>query len=190
VLVSFLAGLAIFPVVFAFDLEPAAGPGLLFMVLPTAFSQMPFGEVFLAMFLLLFLFATLTSSFSLYEIIVAAFMENSQKSRRVWTSWLGVVVFLAAIPASLSSSLLADVSIFGKNIFDATDFLVSNLMLPLGNLLIAIFIAHVVDKEFVRKELLIGSQMGQRFYAAYRILMLIVVPVVILVVFVNMLLQY
>jgi len=57
VLVSFLAGLAIFPVVFAFDLEPASGPGLLFMVLPTAFSQMPFGEVFLALFLLLFLFS-------------------------------------------------------------------------------------------------------------------------------------
>ncbi|MFJ7696671.1 sodium-dependent transporter [Lysinibacillus fusiformis] len=190
VLVSFLAGLAIFPVVFAFDLEPAAGPGLLFMVLPTAFSQMPFGEVFLAMFLLLFLFATLTSSFSLYEIIVAAFMENSQKSRRVWTSCLGVVVFLAAIPASLSSSLLADVSVFGKNIFDATDFLVSNLMLPLGNLFIAIFIAYVVDKEFVKRELLMGSKMGQGYYSTYRMLMLIIVPAVILVVFVNMLLQY
>ncbi|WP_418301355.1 sodium-dependent transporter [Lysinibacillus fusiformis] len=190
VLVSFLAGLAIFPVVFAFDLEPAAGPGLLFMVLPTAFSQMPFGEVFLAMFLLLFLFATLTSSFSLYEIIVAAFMENSQKSRRVWTSCLGVVVFLAAIPASLSSSLLADVSVFGKNIFDATDFLVSNLMLPLGNLFIAIFIAYIVDKEFVKRELLMGSEMGQGYYSTYRMLMLIIVPAVILVVFVNMLLQY
>ncbi len=190
VFVSFLAGLAIFPVVFAFDLEPAAGPGLLFMVLPTAFSQMPFGEVFLAMFLLLFLFATLTSSFSLYEIIVAAFMENSQKSRRVWTSCLGVVVFLAAIPASLSSSLLADVSVFGKNIFDATDFLVSNLMLPLGNLFIAIFIAYVVDKEFVKRELLMGSKMGQGYYSTYRMLMLIIVPAVILVVFVNMLLQY
>ncbi|EAZ87245.1 sodium-dependent transporter [Lysinibacillus fusiformis] len=190
VLVSFLAGLAIFPVVFAFDLEPAAGPGLLFMVLPTAFSQMPFGEVFLAMFLLLFLFATLTSSFSLYEIIVAAFMENSQKSRLVWTSCLGIVVFLAAIPASLSSSLLADVSVFGKNIFDATDFLVSNLMLPLGNLSIAIFIAYVVDKEFVKRELLMGSQMGQGYYAIYRMLMLIIVPAVILVVFVNMLFQF
>ncbi|WP_025114081.1 sodium-dependent transporter [Lysinibacillus fusiformis] len=190
VLVSFLAGLAIFPVVFAFDLEPAAGPGLLFMVLPTAFSQMPFGEVFLAMFLLLFLFATLTSSFSLYEIIVAAFMENSQKSRRVWTSCLGVVVFLAAIPASLSSSLLADVSVLGKNIFDATDFLVSNLMLPLGNLFIAIFIAYIVDKEFVKRELLMGSKMGQGYYSTYRMLMLIIVPAVILVVLVNMLLQY
>lgn len=190
VLVSFLAGLAIFPVVFAFDLEPTAGPGLLFMVLPTAFSQLPFGEVFLAMFLLLFLFATLTSSFSLYEIIVAAFMEITQKSRLLLSVLLGIIVFLAAIPAALSSSMLANVTFFEKSIFDATDFLVSNLMLPLGNLLIAIFLVHVVDKEFVKKELLMGSQLGQGYYSTYRILMLVVVPIVILVVLINMLLQY
>src|SRR5699024_308773 len=70
--VSLLAGLAIFPAVFAFGQEPAAGPELLFMVLPAVFSQLPLGQVFLALFLILFLFATLTSSFSLYEIIVAA----------------------------------------------------------------------------------------------------------------------
>jgi len=189
VLVSFLAGLAIFPVVFAFDLEPQAGPGLLFMVLPTAFSQMPFGEVFLALFLLLFLFATLTSSFSLYEIIVAAFIEKWHMSRSVLTLLLGVIVFVAAIPSALSSSLLADVSIFGKSIFDATDYLVSNLMLPLGNLLTAIFIAYVVDKDFVKKELLMGSQVGQGFYNTYRLLMLVVVPIVIIVVLLNMLIQ-
>lgn len=161
------------------------------MVLPTAFSQMPFGEVFLAMFLLLFLFATLTSSFSLYEIIVAAFMEHSQKSRPMWTLLLGIVVFIAAIPKkALSSSVLSDIMIFEKSIFDATDFLVSNIMLPLGNLFIAIFIAYVVDKEFVKRELLTGSQMGQGYYSTYRMLMLVVVPIIILVVFVNMLLQY
>jgi len=67
---------------------------------------------------------------------------------------------------------------------------VSNIMLPLGNLFIAIFIAHIVDKEFVRKELLMGSHLGQGYYATYRMLMLVVVPIVILVVFINMLLQY
>lgn len=190
VLVSFLAGLAIFPVVFAFGLEPDSGPGLLFMVLPAAFSQMPFGELFLALFLLLFLFATLTSSFSLYEIIVAAFIEKWNMSRTKLTSLIGIVVFIAAIPAALSSSLLADVSIFGRSIFDATDFLVSNLMLPLGNLLISIFIVHVVNKEFVKAELLMGSRMGQGYYSTYRVLMTFVVPGVILFVLVNMLLQY
>ena len=190
VLVSFLAGLAIFPVVFAFGLEPDSGPGLLFMVLPAAFSQMPFGELFLALFLLLFLFATLTSSFSLYEIIVAALLEKWNMPRGKLTSILGIVVFIAAIPAALSSSLLADVSIFGRSIFDATDFLVSNVMLPLGNLLIALFIVHVVNKAFVKEELLMGSKMGAGYYLTYRVLMTFVVPSVILLVLVNMLFQY
>src|SRR5699024_1899993 len=69
--VSLLAGLAIFPVVFAFGLAPDHGPSLLFIVLPEAFAQMPLGSLFLSLFLILFLFATLTSSFSLYEVIVA-----------------------------------------------------------------------------------------------------------------------
>ncbi|MEG0260628.1 MAG: hypothetical protein RR651_12220, partial [Lysinibacillus sp.] len=84
----------------------------------------------------------------------------------------------------------ADVSIFGRTVFDATDFLVSNLMLPLGNFLIAIFIMHVVKKEFVKTELLMGSKMGQGYYETYRILMTFVVPLVIMVVLINMLLQY
>src|SRR5690606_17566974 len=82
IFVFLLAGLAILPVVFAFGFEPAEGPGLLFMVLPAVFSQMPFGEFFLAIFLILFLFATLTSSFSLLEIIVSAFTESGKHSRK------------------------------------------------------------------------------------------------------------
>lgn len=184
IFVSFLAGLAIFPVVFAFDMDPASGPGLLFMVLPAAFSQMPFGEFFLALFLILFLFATLTSSFSLYEIIVAAIMEKLKASRVVVSVVLGVIVFAAAVPSLLSYSTLADVSIFGRSIFDATDFLVSNIMLPLGNLLIAIFVIHVMNQEKVKTELLLGSQMGTGYYRLYRSLMTFVVPVVIVVVLV------
>lgn len=190
IFVSFLAGLAIFPVVFAFDMDPASGPGLLFMVLPAAFSQMPFGELFLALFLILFLFATLTSSFSLYEIIVAAIMEKFHVSRVVVSVVLGVVVFVAAVPALLSFSSLADVSIFGRSIFDATDFLVSNVMLPLGNFLIAIFVIHVMNKEKVKTELLMGSNMGIGYYNLYRGLMTFFVPVVILIVFIYSILNW
>lgn len=190
ILVSFLAGLAIFPVVFTFDMDPASGPGLLFMVLPAAFGQMPFGEFFLALFLILFLFATLTSSFSLYEIIVAAIMEKFQASRVVVSIMLGVVVFAAAVPSLLSFSSLGDVSIYGRSIFDATDFLVSNVMLPLGNLLIAIFVIHVMNKGKVKNELLMGSNMGTGYYQLYRSLMTFVVPVVIVVVLVYSMLNW
>lgn len=181
--VSLLAGLAVFPVVFAFGLEPAEGPGLLFIVLPAAFAQMPLGGFFLTVFLLLFLFAILTSSFSLYEIIVAALTESGRFSRQ-GVSWiLGVVLFLAAIPAALSSSTLENVMIFDKNIFDATDYLVSNLMLPLGSLLIAIFIIHKVDKNLVRNQYRIGG--NGNLYGIWRLLMTWVVPAVIVLVFLN-----
>lgn len=190
IFVSLLAGLAIFPVVFTFGMEPAEGPGLLFMVLPAAFGQLAFGEVFLAMFLILFLFATLTSSFSMYEIIVAALIEKLKISRTKLTVILGVIVFIASIPSALSYSVFSDVLFLGRNVFDTTDFFVSNMILPLGNLLIAIFLVHVMKKELVKSELLQGSRMGEGYYKLYRTLMVVVVPVVIIIVLVNSLMSY
>ncbi|WP_284141141.1 MULTISPECIES: sodium-dependent transporter [unclassified Virgibacillus] len=182
-LVSLLAGLAIFPVVFAFGLEPTEGPGLLFIVLPAVFSQLPFGELFLVLFLWLFLFATLTSSFSLYEIIVAAFTANKKRTRKKVTWLLGAIVFIAALPSALSSSLLHEVSIVGFTIFDATDFLVSNILLPFGSLLIAIFIIHRMDRVLVESEFHLGSAPSKGLYQAWRFLMTWIVPLTILVVF-------
>lgn len=185
IFVSLLAGLAIFPVVFAFGFEPAEGPGLLFMVLPAAFAQMPLGSLFLSLFLLLFLFATLTSSFSLYEVIVAAFTANGKMSRTTVTWILGAVLFIVAIPAALSSSTMAGVEIFNKSIFDATDYLVSNILLPLGSLLIAIFIIHKADKTLVKEEFHLGGTGTGGMYMFWRTLMTWVVPITIVIVFLN-----
>ncbi|MGG6449390.1 sodium-dependent transporter [Pseudobacillus badius] len=184
VFVSILAGLAIFPVVFAFGFEPAEGPGLLFIVLPSVFSQMPFGSVFLFLFLLLFLFATLTSSFSLLEIIVAAFLKT-KASRKKIAAIAGAVVFLAGIPAALSFSLLANVQLFDKTVFDATDYLVSNILLPLGNLLIALFIAWRMNRELVREEFMLSRQFPGGIYSAWYLLMKWLVPLTIVIVFIN-----
>lgn len=186
IFVSMLAGLAIFPAVFSFGLEPAEGPGLLFIVLPTVFSQMPFGELFLCLFLLLFLFATLTSAFSLLEIIVSAFTADGKRSRPkvAWTS--GFVVFIAGIPAALSFSTLANFQLFGKNVFDLTDYLVSNLLLPTGSLLIALFIVHKMDKQLVKQEFLLAGNLNQTLYAVWRWLMKWLVPISIVIVFINL----
>src|SRR5699024_4496987 len=183
ILVSLLAGLAIFPVVFAFGFEPAEGPGLLFMVLPAAFAELPFGAVFLSLFLLLFLFATLTSSFSLYEIIVAAFTANGKFNRKTVTWSLGVILFIVAIPSALSSSSLASIEIFNKSIFDATDYLVSNILLPFGSLLIAIFIIHKADKVLVKEEFHLGEVGSKNFYSFWRGLMTWIVPLTIIIAF-------
>ncbi|PIC70130.1 MULTISPECIES: sodium-dependent transporter [unclassified Sporosarcina] len=183
--VSLLAGLAIFPAVFAFGQEPAAGPELLFMVLPAVFSQLPLGQVFLALFLILFLFATLTSSFSLYEIIVAAMTASGKRTRRSVTWLIGAVVFIAAIPSALSSSTLSGFLLFDKSIFDATDYLVSNILLPAGCLLIALFIVHKMDQVLVRDEFTLYNTQSKGFYPLWHFLMKWVVPLTIIVVFLN-----
>src|SRR5699024_9303231 len=146
---------------------------------------LPFGSLFLSLFLLLFLFATLTSSFSLYEVIVAAFTANGKYSRKSVTWILGIVLFIVAIPSALSSSTLAGVEIFNKSIFDATDYLVSNIMLPLGSLLIAIFIIHKVDKVLVKKEFPLGGSRTSGAYSIWRMLMTWIVPITIVIVFLN-----
>ncbi len=185
IIVSLFAGLAIFPAVFSFGLEPTEGPGLLFVVLPTVFAQMPFGELFLSLFLILFLFATLTSSFSLLEIIVAAFTANGKRSR-VKVSWIaGLVVFIAGIPAALSSSYLAEYKWFDRTIFDLTDYLVSNIMLPLGNLFIAIFIIYKMNQTIVKEQFFQANSLSEASYMSWKFLMRWIVPLVIILVFLS-----
>jgi NSS family neurotransmitter:Na+ symporter len=185
IIVSLFAGLAIFPAVFSFGLEPTEGPGLLFVVLPTVFAQMPFGELFLGLFLILFLFATLTSSFSLLEIIVAAFTVNGKRSR-VKVSWIaGLVVFIAGFPAALSSSYLAEYKWFDRTIFDLTDYLVSNIMLPLGNLFIAFFIIYKMNQTLVKEQFFQANSLTEASYTSWKFLMRWIVPILIILVFLS-----
>lgn len=103
-------------------MEPTEGHGLLFIVLPSVFSQIPFGGFFLTVFLALFTFATLTSAFSLLETVVSA-LANGEQERRTKLSWMiGFGIFLVGIPSALSFGVWSDITIFGKNIFDAVDF--------------------------------------------------------------------
>ncbi|WP_010651473.1 sodium-dependent transporter [Oceanobacillus massiliensis] len=185
IFVSLLAGLAIFPVVFAFGLEPAEGPGLLFIVLPEAFAQMPFGELFLCLFLLLFLFAVMTSSFSMLEIITSAFTEKKERSRKKVSFLAGILVIIAGIPAALSSNLLAEFKIFGKTVFDASDFLVSNIMLPAGCLFIALFIGFIMDRTLIKQEFSNGNKLQGGTYLIWFQLMRWIVPITILIVFLS-----
>ncbi|MFD2759733.1 sodium-dependent transporter [Lentibacillus juripiscarius] len=181
--VSILAGLFIFPVVFAFGMEPAQGPSLLFVVLPAVFSQMAFGELFLTLFLLLFLFATLTSSFSMLEILVAAFTTDGKRSRKKVTWTAGSIIFLAGIPAGLSSGVLSGVTLFDKNIFDLTDYVVSNVMFPIGCLLIALFIGFKMERPIMKQEFFRGNKLALAWYSIWWALMRYIVPVTIVIVF-------
>jgi len=137
--VSLLAGLAIFPAVFAFGGKPAGGPGLLFNTIPLIFSKMPLGGLFTMLFFVLTAIATVGAMVSLLEVPVAWIIEQGHTRRPVAALITGGLMFALGIPATLSQSpLLAEVKLFGKNCFDLFDFVSSNVLLPVGGLAIAL----------------------------------------------------
>ncbi|MFC0273913.1 sodium-dependent transporter [Metabacillus herbersteinensis] len=186
-IVALLAGLAIFPAVFSFGLKPDAGPVLLFNVLPTVFNQMPFGILFLIAFLVLFLFATLTSAFSMLELIVAPLAKGDSKKKSMYSWIITIVIFICGIPAALSFGVLSEVTIFNLSIFDASDFLVSNILMPLGALLISIFVPLKLSKQQLMDELTQGSSIGKKLFTIWFILLKYVAPVAIILVFLDVL---
>jgi neurotransmitter:Na+ symporter, NSS family len=185
ILISLLAGLAIFPGVFSLGLEPAEGPGLLFVVLPAVFDQIVFGQFFFIIFLALFLFATLTSAFSMLEIIVASITKGTLTNRAKWSWIIGLLIFAAGIPSALSMGVLSDVTLFGKTIFDLLDFLVSNILLPLGALFIALFVGYRYPKDLLVQEFRAGSSVTVKGFALWLILVRYIVPIIIFIVFLN-----
>ncbi|HAA4471865.1 TPA_asm: hypothetical protein GES51_14845 [Listeria monocytogenes] len=184
VFVSLLAGLAIFPAVFSFNITPDAGPGLLFVILPSIFNQMPFGMLFFIIFLILFLFAALTSSFSMLEATVAPLM-NAGVNRKKASLWMGLVIVLMAIPSALSFGVWSDVQIFGLSIFDAADYLVSNIVLPVGALFIAIFVGYRLPRELLLKEFTTSSHFGKKVFILWLFLIKYIAPIAIIFVFLS-----
>lgn len=185
IFISLLAGLAIFPAVFSFGFEPAEGPGLLFVVLPAVFDKIPLGSIFLFIFLLLFLFATLTSAFSMLEIIVAAITKQDGSKRKKVTWLTGILIFIVGIPAALSYGVLGDFTIFDKTIFDLSDYLVSNILMPLGALLISIFVAFKVPRKVLLEEINAGSTYGKKIFAIWFLIIKYVAPIAIIIVFLD-----
>ena len=163
--VALLAGIAIFPIVFANGLAPSEGPGLVFVTLPIAFSAMPLGIIFGTLFFVLLSIAALSSSISLIEPGVAWLIESLKIKRITATILLGFTAWFIGLFSALSFNLLSEFTIFGKNFFDATDFLTNQIMLPLGGIFIAIFVGWIMKKEHVLDEL--GFQENFIFKAWY-----------------------
>lgn len=185
IFISILAGLVIFPAVFALGFEPTAGPGLVFVVLPAVFEQLAFGGLFLTIFLVLLLFATLTSAFSILEIIVAVLSKGDTGKRKKYSWIAGLLVFAAGIPNALSFGILSDVKFFGKTFFDLSDFVTSNIALPLGAFFIAIFAGYVLPRKLVRQELETGAAKNQLLFKIWYFSIRYIVPVGIGIVFLQ-----
>ena len=179
-LVALIAGLVIFPIVFSNNLDPGAGPGLMFVTLPLAFGQMPAGEIFGALFFLLVTFAAWSSAISLAEPGVAWWVESKGGSRVKSAIAIGVICWVMGLGTVLSFNHWAEVKLFGRTFFDNLDFLASNIMLPLGGLLIAIFVGWFMKQEAVREEL---TMEAGGLWSFYQIIIRFIAPILVLAVF-------
>ncbi|CAK0745862.1 MULTISPECIES: sodium-dependent transporter [Staphylococcus] len=180
IMISVMAGLAIFPALHTFGYHPQEGPGLLFKVLPLVFSKMHFGIVFYFIFLILFLFAALTSSISLLELNVSNFTKNDNSKRKVVAMIASALVFIISIPATLSFSTLNNFKFLAGTIFDNMDFLVSNILMPLGALGTTLVVGQLLDKKLLKENF--GKDKFKLFIPWYYLIKY-VMPLVIILVF-------
>ena len=182
-LVSLLAGLVIFPAVFAFGMKPDAGPGLIFIVLPEVFQKMPFGTALFALFMVLIAFATLTSAFAMLETVVAALIRGNEAKRRSITIGTGTVILLVGIPSALSFGVLGEWKIMGKTVFDLWDYLITSWIMPLGALATAAFVGWAQPRETVLAHMREGSNISEKLIGLWYLALRWLAPVAILLVF-------
>jgi NSS family neurotransmitter:Na+ symporter len=180
-LVALVAGMAIFPIVFANGLEPGAGPGLIFQTLPIAFGAMPGGQLFGTLFFVLLVFAAWSSAISLIEPAVAWLVENRSMTRIRAAVWVGLVTWVLGLGTVFSFNIWSEVKIFDKTFFDLLDYMTANIMLPLGGLLIAIFSGWSMKKASSRDEFAMRSA----GYTTWRILIRYISPLAVILVFLN-----
>ncbi len=187
-LVALLACMVLFPIIFTFGMEPAAGPGLVFVSVPIALAQLPGGTALAAVFFLLLVFAALTSAISLLEVAATYFIDERGWSRPKATLLTGGLIALFGVPSALSGGTAlfgARIqALTGKNWFDTFDYLASNWMLPLGGLFIALFAAFRVSSEVRKNEFLSGSRFGA-LYRGWLILLRYLVPLGVVAVFLH-----
>lgn len=190
-LAALMAGLVIFTIVFQNGLEPAAGPALMFQTLPLAFGKLPGGMLIGTVFFILVTFAAWTSAISLGEPAVAWAVESRRLSRLQASLILGVLVWALGVACALAFNHWSHITIsmgdlFTLNIFDFLDKLTTNIMLPLGGLLICIFVGWVMDSAIVRKEADLHHPL---LYRSWLFLVRFVAPAGILMVMLNPLFQ-
>lgn len=179
--IALLAGLVIFPLVFANGLNPGEGPGLVFVTLPLAFSQMAGGAFFATIFFLLLTLAALTSAIGLMEPAVAWFVEHRNRGRKQAALIVGGLIWLIGLGSVLSFNVLADLRFLRGTIYQNVDYFTSNVMLPLSGLLITLFAAWVMCRNSSADEL--GG--AGSHYKLWRFLARYLAPLAIVIIFLR-----
>ncbi|HDZ40606.1 MAG TPA: sodium-dependent transporter [Bacteroidetes bacterium] len=182
-IIAILAGVMIFPAVFAFNINPAEGPGLVFIVLPNIFEQMAGGYFFAIIFFTLLAIAALTSTVSVLEVVVAYFSEELNMKRGKATIIAAVAISIVGMFATLSFGPLKNALIFGRTIFDWFDYLSANILLPLGAILIVIFVGWYLGKKKVRDELSNQGELKGSFVNVFMVIVKFIAPIAITLAF-------
>lgn len=184
-LMALLAALTIFSVAFAAGIEPGAGPGLVFQTLPILLLELPFGSVLALLFFLLLAFAALSSSISMLEVTVAYLVDEKAWPRWRATGLVGVAAFLVGLPSALSFNLWQDDKFFfGRTFFDACDLLVSSYLLPLGGLLVAIYVGWIWPRRHPLGDIVVGHRQ-QLVVRGWLLLLRYVAPAAVIIVLLN-----
>jgi len=184
--VSLLAGIAIFPAVFAFGFQPEAGPSLLFITIPAVFASMPAGQVFMALFFVLTGIASLGAQLSLIEVPTAYLIHRFKMSRK-WATIITISsLMVVGSTAALSNSLLSHVKLFGKSPFDLFDYVSSNILLPVGGLFLALLAGWVLRYDFFKEALSNGGKLkNERFVRFLYIIVAFVTPLLVFLILLN-----
>ncbi len=181
--VAILAGIAIFPALFAFGMEPAAGPGLVFVVVPTIFAQMGgLGIVFSAVFFVALVVAALTSSVSLLEVVVSYLIDQRNMERKPAVLITAAIMTVTGIFASLSLGVMSGFTMFGVGVFDFFDILTDKIFLAIGGMLLAVFVGWVVKKEDLRDELTNGGTLKFGLFEVWYNIVKYVIPLAVAVI--------
>lgn len=178
--IAILAGLAIFPALFAFGMEPAQGPGLVFVVVPQIFAEMGnLGALFSTIFFIALTVAALTSSVSLLEVVVAYLIDQKNMVRTKAVYLTGGIMVFTGILSSLSMGLMSGVTIFGAGFFDLFDTLTDKIFMAIGGMLLAIFVGWFMKKEDLKDELTNGGTIKFALFDVWYNLIKYVIPLAI-----------
>lgn len=165
-------------------MQPAAGPKLVFEVLPSIFSQMAGGSIWAALFFFLLFIASLTSTISMAENSISYFAEEAHMSREKATIVTIAIAMVFGTLCALSFGPMADFKIFGKTVFDLFDYTTANLLMPVCGIFFSIFAGWIMDKKVVRNQLTNNGSFRLPVLRALIICLRYVAPAAILAVFV------
>lgn len=183
-LIAILAGVAIFPAVFALGFTADEGTGLVFIVLPQVFNSLPAGQLFAITFFILLFIAAITSSISLLEVVTAYLIEERKVSRTKSAIIGGGAALAIGILCTLSLTDSSTLNIGTFSFFDFTEYLTSNIMLPLGGLLIVLFIGWAMSRKLIKEQLNVTKTAKSiAWYNIFMFILRFIAPVAIILIF-------